>query len=128
MKDFKLINNRTPCTVVLSDPSFDSYHGERIFLNSIGAAWNYYPNELNDEFFDSDITIFGGTALVPRIHDNMTSLLRKPNQKDVLQSLIQYLISGTKKKILQQNGLWVRVRKATDTLIFSLLIRKKLYV
>ena len=81
MKDFKLINNRTPCTVVLSDPSFDSYHGERIFLNSIGAAWNYYPNELNDEFFDSDITIFGGTALVPRIHDNMTSLLKKAKSK-----------------------------------------------
>jgi sugar/nucleoside kinase (ribokinase family) len=81
MKDFKLINNRTPCTVVLSDPSFDSYHGERIFLNSIGAAWDYYPYELNDEFFDSDITVFGGTALVPRIHDNMTSLLKKAKSK-----------------------------------------------
>jgi sugar/nucleoside kinase (ribokinase family) len=81
LKDFKLINNRTPSTVVLSDPSFDSYHGERMFLNSIGAAWDYFPHELNDEFFDSDITAFGGTALVPRMHDNMNYLLKKAKSK-----------------------------------------------
>ena len=41
LKDFKLIDNRTPSTVVLSDPSYDNGHGERMFINSIGAAWDY---------------------------------------------------------------------------------------
>jgi sugar/nucleoside kinase (ribokinase family) len=77
LKDYKLINNRTPSTVVLSDPSYDNGHGERMFLNSIGAAWDYPPDELDDDFFNSDIVVFGGTALVPQIHDHMTTLLRK---------------------------------------------------
>ena len=77
LKDYKLINNRTPSTVVLSDPSYDNGHGERAFLNSIGAAWDYKPEELDDDFFHSDIVVFGGTALVPQIHDHMTSLLKK---------------------------------------------------
>jgi sugar/nucleoside kinase (ribokinase family) len=81
LKDYKLIDNRTPSTVVLSDPSYDNGHGERIFLNSIGAAWDYRPDELDDDFFNSDIVVFGGTALVPQIHDNMTSLLKKAKSR-----------------------------------------------
>jgi sugar/nucleoside kinase (ribokinase family) len=77
LKDFKLINNQTPSTVVLSDPSYENGHGERMFINSIAAAWDYRPDELDDDFFNSDIVVFGGTALVPLIHDNMTSLLKK---------------------------------------------------
>jgi sugar/nucleoside kinase (ribokinase family) len=77
LKDYKLIDNRTPSTVVLSDPSYDKGHGERMFINSIGAAWNYSPRDLHDDFFRSDIVVFGGTALVPQIHDNLTSLLKK---------------------------------------------------
>jgi len=81
LKDYKLIDNRTPSTVVLSDPSYDNGNGERMFLNSIGAAWDYRPDELDDDFFNSDIVVFGGTALVPQIHDNMTSLLKKAKSK-----------------------------------------------
>jgi sugar/nucleoside kinase (ribokinase family) len=77
LKDYKLIDNRTPSTVVLSDPLYDNGHGERAFLNSIGAAWDYKPEELDDDFFNSDIVVFGGTALVPQIHDHMTTLLKK---------------------------------------------------
>ncbi|MCJ7450093.1 MAG: carbohydrate kinase family protein [Bacteroidales bacterium] len=77
LKDYKLIDNRTPSTVVLSDPSYDSGHGERMFLNSIGAALDYRPDELDEIFFNSDIVVFGGTALVPQIHDHMTTLLQK---------------------------------------------------
>jgi mannitol-1-phosphate 5-dehydrogenase len=77
LKDYMRIENRTPSTVVLSDPSYDNGHGERMFLNSIGAAWDYRPDELDDDFFSSDIVMFGGTALVPQIHDNMTNLLKK---------------------------------------------------
>jgi sugar/nucleoside kinase (ribokinase family) len=81
LKDYKLIENRTPSTVVLSDPSFDNGHGERMFLNSIGAAWDYQPDELDDDFFNSDIIVFGGTALVPLIHDHLTALLKKAKLK-----------------------------------------------
>jgi sugar/nucleoside kinase (ribokinase family) len=77
LKDYKLINKRTPSTVVLSDPSYDNGHGERMFLNSIGAAWNYRPDQLDEDFFNSHIVVFGGTALVPQIHNNLTTLLKK---------------------------------------------------
>jgi sugar/nucleoside kinase (ribokinase family) len=81
LKDFKLVQNRTPSTLVLSDPAYDNGHGERMFINSIGAAWDYYPDYLDDDFFNSDIVVFGGTALVPNIHDHLTTLLRKAKLK-----------------------------------------------
>jgi sugar/nucleoside kinase (ribokinase family) len=81
LKDYKLIDNRTPSTVVLSDRSYDKGHGERMFINSIGAAWNYQPDEIDDDFFSSDIVVFGGTALVPQIHDHMAALLKKAKSK-----------------------------------------------
>jgi sugar/nucleoside kinase (ribokinase family) len=77
LRDYKLIGNRTPSTVVLSDPDYNNGHGERIFINSIGAAWDYSPDELDNDFFNSDIVVFGATALVPRIHDKLTTLLKK---------------------------------------------------
>ncbi len=77
LSDYKLINNETPFTMVLSDPSYDNGHGERMFINSIGAAGDYLPGDVDDDFFDSDIVIFGGTALVPQIHDGLTKLLKK---------------------------------------------------
>ena len=78
---YKLSGKDTPSTVVLSDPSYDQGHGERIFINSIGAAWNYSPENLDDNFFDSDVVVFGGTALVPTIHDNLEELLEKAKSK-----------------------------------------------
>ena len=71
----------TPFTDVLSDPDFDLGHGERTFINNIGAAWTYTPEHLTDDFFNSDIVCFGGTALVPLIHDNLSALLRKARDK-----------------------------------------------
>jgi sugar/nucleoside kinase (ribokinase family) len=75
---------RTPFTDVLSDPDFDHGHGERTFINNIGAAWGYTPDQLTDDFFNSDIVCFGGTALVPLIHDNLSSLLRKARDRGCL--------------------------------------------
>lgn len=77
LRDYRLTENITPSTVVLSDPGFDNGHGERIFINSIGAAWDYQPDDLDEEFFHSDLVVFGGTALVPVIHDHLTELLKK---------------------------------------------------
>jgi sugar/nucleoside kinase (ribokinase family) len=77
LKDFRLLGHDTPSTIVLSDPLYENGHGERMFINSIGAAWYFGPSDLDDDFFKSDIVVFGGTALVPQIHDNLTSLLKK---------------------------------------------------
>jgi len=76
-KKYKITEGETPFTLVLSDPTYNNNTGERIFINSIGSAWNYLPDDLDDDFFSSDIVVFGGTALVPQIHDNLTSLLKK---------------------------------------------------
>jgi sugar/nucleoside kinase (ribokinase family) len=67
----------SPFTDVFSDPSYDNWQGERTFVNNIGAAWDYFPENLTNEFFDSQIVCFGGTALVPYIHDNLTSILAR---------------------------------------------------
>jgi|WetSurMetagenome_2_1015567.scaffolds.fasta_scaffold99992_2 sugar/nucleoside kinase (ribokinase family) len=76
LRDYRFTENRTPSTLVLSDPDYDDGHGERMFINSIGSAWDFQPDELDEEFFSSDIVVFGGTALVPQIHDNLSALIR----------------------------------------------------
>lgn len=70
----------TPTTDVFSDPDFDNGHGERTFVNNIGAAWDITPEQIGDEFFDAQIQCFGGTALVPHLHDNLTNLLKRSKQ------------------------------------------------
>lgn len=77
LENYPLKNNVTPSTIVLSDPAYDNGNGERAFINSIGAAWDYSSKELDDTFFQSDIVVFGGTGLVPQIHDDLTDLLAK---------------------------------------------------
>ncbi|MFZ0280591.1 MAG: carbohydrate kinase family protein, partial [Bacteroidales bacterium] len=74
----------TPFTDVFSDSGYAGGHGERTFVNNIGAAWDYSPEHLSSSFFDSDIVCFGGTALVPRIHDNLTELLLKAKNRKCL--------------------------------------------
>jgi sugar/nucleoside kinase (ribokinase family) len=74
----------TPFTNVLSDPHYNNGAGERTFVNNIGAAWKYSPDDLDESFFDSDIVAFGGTALVPNIHDNLAELLEKSKNKSCL--------------------------------------------
>jgi sugar/nucleoside kinase (ribokinase family) len=80
IEQYKQIGNLTPSTDVFSDPDYDDGHGERVFVNSIGSAWDYLPDELDADFFHSDIVVFGGTALVPRIHQHLTELLRKSKE------------------------------------------------
>lgn len=82
--EYKQTDNVTPSTVVLSDPEYDGGNGERIFINSIGAAWDYLPEKLDDDFFTSEVVVFGGTALVPAIHDNLTELLKKAKSRACL--------------------------------------------
>lgn len=80
----QLSKKATPFTHVFSDATFDGGHGERTFVNNIGAAWDYTPEMLGDDFFNAQIVCFGGTALVPQIHDHLTSLLRKAKLNDCI--------------------------------------------
>jgi sugar/nucleoside kinase (ribokinase family) len=80
--NFKIVSSKqTAFTDVFSDTTYHNGQGERTFLNNIGAAWDYSPEYLNNDFFNSDIVCFGGTALVPQIHDNLTSLLSMARSK-----------------------------------------------
>lgn len=73
----RVIEGSTPSTIVLSDPAYNNGHGERMFINNIGASWNFGPQDLDERFFESDIVVFGGTALVPGLHDGLTELLKR---------------------------------------------------
>lgn len=77
-------NSETPSTSVLSDPNYDGGHGERTFVNTIGAAWKFLPEEIDEDFFESDICVFGATALVPTIHNKLDSLIPKAKAKGAL--------------------------------------------
>jgi sugar/nucleoside kinase (ribokinase family) len=74
----------TPQTIVLSDPSYNKGAGERAFLNTLGVAAEYMPQEVPPEFFNVDLLLFGGTALVPSIHDNLHELLEKGKQNSCI--------------------------------------------
>jgi sugar/nucleoside kinase (ribokinase family) len=80
----KSSNKPTPFTHVISDKNYADGQGERTFVNNIGAALDYAPNLLPDSFFESDIVCFGGTALVPPIHDNLSQLLTKSKKRNCI--------------------------------------------
>lgn len=84
-RNYKLSKNRaTSTTNVFSDPDYDNGLGERTFVNNIGAAWDLMPEQIGDDFFDADIVCFGGTALVPHIHDGLTSLMRRARENNCI--------------------------------------------
>lgn len=77
---YKTGTQHTPFTDVLCDPDFEEGNGERIFINNVGAAWEFEPSDLDDSFFESDLIAFGGTALVPHIHSSLHDLLKKAKE------------------------------------------------
>lgn len=82
--DLSLLSSRdlpTPSTVVLSDPEASEGKGERSFLNTIGAAASIDARDLPDSFYASDIVLLGGTALVPRLHDQVHTILREAKKR-----------------------------------------------
>ncbi len=74
----------TASTTVLSDPTYDNGHGERTFINTIGASGAYQPENVDDSFYESDICVFGGTALVPKIHSHLEMMLLRARQHGAL--------------------------------------------
>mgnify|MGYP006293197471 CR=1 FL=1 len=81
---YRVMKQTTPFTDVFSDPDFNKGEGERIFVNNIGTAWNIKPDDLNADFFKADIQVYGGTALVPNIHDHLDILLAKSKKAGAL--------------------------------------------
>ncbi len=65
----------TPTTVVLSDPHHHDGKGERTFINTIGAAGLFAAGDLDDGFLGADLQLYGGTALVPELHDTLLPVL-----------------------------------------------------
>jgi mannitol-1-phosphate 5-dehydrogenase len=92
---YKTGRHYSPFTDVLSDPDFEGGTGERIFLNNIGAAWEFVPSDLDNSFFESDIVVFGGTALVPNIHSALGELLKrvKVNKKITIVNTVYDFLS-----------------------------------
>jgi sugar/nucleoside kinase (ribokinase family) len=70
----------TSTTDVFSDPTSRNGKGERTFVNTIGAAGYFNSSHLSDYFYKSDIVLLGGTALVPQIHSDIDSILKRAKE------------------------------------------------
>lgn len=110
----------TPFTDVFSDSSYAGGHGERTFVNNIGAAWEYAPEYLYDSFFDSDIVCFGGTALVPQIHDHLTELLERAKSNNCI-TLVNTVFDFRNEKN-NPGSPWPLVRTIKDFDLIDILI------
>lgn len=77
LEHYAVFAGETPETDVLSDAHYHGGKGERSFINRIGAAGQVLPETLDRSFFEADILWFAATALLPGIHDAMTSLVKK---------------------------------------------------
>jgi len=77
LDNYHFKSGTTANTIVLSDPRLNDGKGERAFINNLGVSRDYQPEDLGEKFFAADVLIFGATALVPQLHNNLTSLLRK---------------------------------------------------
>lgn len=76
--DFKIVSDqKTSTTDVFDDPSQRGGKGERSFINTIGAAGFYGPEDIDPSFYTSDIILLGGTALVPPLHDGLATVLEQ---------------------------------------------------
>jgi len=117
---YKTVDQYTPFTDVLSDPEYDHGHGERIFINNIGAAWELYPEDLDNAFFESDMVVFGGTALTPLVHQSLLELLqRAKNNKaiTVVNTVYDFLNEKTNPEIAWPLGRSVETYDYIDILI-----------
>lgn len=128
LKKFRLNNDNyikhqslsTPVTDVLSDPEYNENYGERTFINMIGSAAAYDPQNLDPCFFDSDIVCFGGTALVPQIHKNLAGLLRKAKKNKCIT--IVNTVYDFQSEIKEPGKPWPLVNSVSDLSLIDVLI------
>ena len=84
MTNYLKLDGPSPCSDVLSDPRAHDGKGERTFINTIGAVYNYTPAHLPEEFFKADVVWIGATALVPALHNQLSTLLKKAKDNGAL--------------------------------------------
>ena len=84
LSGYVVVDGQTPFTDVLSDPSYNNNNGERSFINYIGAAGKLSGRDIPDSFFNADILIYGGTALTPGLHDDLSFLVEKGKEAGCL--------------------------------------------
>ncbi len=71
----------TSTTDVFDDPHSRGGKGERSFINTVGSASSFSEKDLPDSFYDSDIILLGGTALMPGLHDASHIILEKAKRR-----------------------------------------------
>ena len=84
---YEQVDDVSPQAYALADPAYDGGHGERLFISNIAAYERYAPADLPDSFFNADLVLFGSTACVPQIHDQLTSLTRRAKQAGAITIL-----------------------------------------
>lgn len=75
---------RTPSTDVLSDPHYGNDRGERTFICTKGIADNFCENDIPAKFYSSDIVLLGATAMVPKLHNELSSVLEKVKKRGTI--------------------------------------------
>jgi sugar/nucleoside kinase (ribokinase family) len=110
---YSTIPGRTPSTEVFSDPRHNGGSGERTFVNTRGVADFYSPSHLPANFFDADIVVFGGTALVPRLHDSLDELTARARDNGALV-LINTVYDFRNEAAIRATGRDATGRKAPD--------------
>lgn len=117
---YETLEGATPKTIVLSDPDYNQGHGERAFINTIGVAGKYSPARLDPDFFSADILFFGGTALVPPIHDHLLELLKKGKENACIN--IVTTVFDFRNENLAPNKKWPMGRSDESFKLIDLLI------
>ena len=84
IKNYVEVKGETPGTDVISDPAANNGKGERTFINTIGACYDYSPAALQENFYQSDIVWLGSTALVPGLHTKLSSILKKAKKNGTI--------------------------------------------
>lgn len=84
MDNYREYDAPTPSTWVLSDFSAANGQGERLFINTLGAAAIPDGSELESDFFSADLCLFAATALMPTLHARLGGLVRRAQSAGAL--------------------------------------------
>ena len=117
---YAVADGLTPFTDVLSDPSYHNNTGERSFINYIGSGAELSGSNLDNSFFNADILIYGGTALTPGLHDDLSSLLKRGKEKSCLNFV--NTVYDFRNQNLNPDKSWPLVSEEEDYQLIDLLI------
>ena len=70
----------TPSTIALSDPQWNGGMGERTFINTLGVAGGFTPEDIHPDFYEHTVTLFGGTGLLPELHSGLHQPLERAQE------------------------------------------------